>query len=107
MDPSNGAPVQTPESWQPWLELIARVPAAVWIFVAATVGYSVWRGGGWWQRGAGERALKRRQRIAEQAEIDAARANPQPTLRAVAPGMEKHLYTAQPVLDHGFVRAID
>ncbi|WP_370342064.1 FAD-dependent thymidylate synthase [Pararhodobacter marinus] len=43
----------------------------------------------------------------QQAEIDAARANPQPTLRAVAPGMEKHLYTAQPVLDHGFVRAID
>ena len=43
----------------------------------------------------------------QQAEIDAARANAQPTLRAVAPGMEKHLYTAQPVLDHGFVRAID
>ena len=43
----------------------------------------------------------------QQAEIAAARANPQPTLRAVAPGMEAHLYTAQPVLDHGFVRAID
>jgi len=41
------------------------------------------------------------------AEIAAARANPQPTLRAVAPGMEAHLYTAHPVLDHGFVRAID
>lgn len=43
----------------------------------------------------------------QQAEIDALRANPQPTLRAVAPGMEKHLYTARPVLDHGFVRVID
>jgi thymidylate synthase (FAD) len=42
-----------------------------------------------------------------QAEIDAARAHPQPTLRAVSPGMEAHLYTAQPVLDHGFVRVID
>ncbi|MEO9779389.1 MAG: FAD-dependent thymidylate synthase [Sedimentitalea sp.] len=43
----------------------------------------------------------------QQAEIDALRASPQPTLRAVAPGMEKHLYTARPVLDHGFVRVID
>lgn len=42
-----------------------------------------------------------------QAEIDAQRATPQATLRAVAPGMEAHLYTAYPVLDHGFVRVID
>jgi thymidylate synthase (FAD) len=41
------------------------------------------------------------------AEIDAQRANPQPTLRATVPGMEAHLYTAHPVLDHGFVRVID
>lgn len=41
------------------------------------------------------------------AEIEELRANPQPTLRAVAPGMEKHLYTAQEVLDHGFVRVVD
>ncbi|MCF1710914.1 FAD-dependent thymidylate synthase [Tabrizicola sp. J26] len=41
------------------------------------------------------------------AEIEAARANPRPTLRAVSEGMEAHLYTAQPVLDHGFVRVID
>jgi len=41
------------------------------------------------------------------AEIDAQRATPRMTLRSVAEGMEKHLYTAQPVLDHGFVRAID
>ena len=41
------------------------------------------------------------------ADITAARENAQPTLRAVAPGMEQHLYTAQPVLDHGFVRVID
>ncbi|XDA97610.1 FAD-dependent thymidylate synthase [Sulfitobacter sp. LCG007] len=43
----------------------------------------------------------------QQAEIDALRADPQPTLRAVAPGMEAHLYKARPVLDHGFVRVID
>ncbi|MGB0440485.1 MAG: FAD-dependent thymidylate synthase, partial [Paracoccaceae bacterium] len=43
----------------------------------------------------------------QQAEIDAQRATPQPTLRAVSPGIEAHLYTAQPVLDHGFVRVID
>lgn len=43
----------------------------------------------------------------QQAEIDALRANPQPTMRAVAPGMEQHLYKAHPVLDHGFVRVID
>ena len=43
----------------------------------------------------------------QQAEIEAQRASPQPTLRAVSPGMEAHLYTAQPVLDHGFVRVID
>ncbi len=43
----------------------------------------------------------------QQAEIEAARSAPQPTLRAVAPGMEQHLYHAYPVLDHGFVRVID
>ena len=42
-----------------------------------------------------------------QAEIAAARATPRPTLRAVSEGMERHLYTAHPVLDHGFVRVID
>lgn len=42
-----------------------------------------------------------------QAEIDAARANARPTLRAVSEGMEAQLYTAHPVLDHGFVRVID
>ncbi|WP_299676832.1 FAD-dependent thymidylate synthase [uncultured Roseobacter sp.] len=42
-----------------------------------------------------------------QAEIDAQRQETAPTLRATAPGMEQHLYTAQPVLDHGFVRVID
>ena len=41
------------------------------------------------------------------AEIEAARATPQPTLRAVSPGMEAHLYRAHPVLDHGFVRVVD
>lgn len=64
--------MQTPESWQPWLELLARVPAAAWVFLAVLVGYGAWRTGGWWEGGAGERALKRRQRRAEQAEIDAA-----------------------------------
>jgi len=43
----------------------------------------------------------------QQAEIDAQRGAPQSTLRSTAPGMEKHLYTAYPVLDHGFVRVID
>ena len=43
----------------------------------------------------------------QQAEIDAQRANPQPTLRAVAPGMEAQLYKAHEVLDHGFIRVID
>ncbi|MFN3938362.1 MAG: FAD-dependent thymidylate synthase [Gemmobacter sp.] len=41
------------------------------------------------------------------AEIEALRANPRPTLRAVSEGMERHLYRAHPVLDHGFVRVID
>ncbi len=43
----------------------------------------------------------------QQAEIDAARAEPAPTLRAVAPGMEAHLHRVHPVLDHGFVRVVD
>ncbi|WP_298973619.1 FAD-dependent thymidylate synthase [uncultured Roseobacter sp.] len=43
----------------------------------------------------------------QQAEIDEQRSIPTPTLRAVSPGMEQHLYKAQPVLDHGFVRVID
>ncbi len=43
----------------------------------------------------------------QQAEIAQARATPRPTLRAVSEGMEAHLYTAHPVLDHGFVRVID
>ncbi|MFN3992223.1 MAG: FAD-dependent thymidylate synthase [Tabrizicola flagellatus] len=43
----------------------------------------------------------------QQAEIEAARATPRPTLRTVSPGMEAHLYRAHPVLDHGFIRVID
>lgn len=43
----------------------------------------------------------------QQAEINALRANPRPTLRAVSDGIEAHLYTAYPVLDHGFVRVVD
>jgi len=31
----------------------------------------------------------------------------QPTRRAISPGMENHLHTAHPVLDHGFVRVVD
>ena len=41
------------------------------------------------------------------AEIETLRANPRPTLRAVSEGMEKHLYLAHEVLDHGFIRVID
>jgi thymidylate synthase (FAD) len=43
----------------------------------------------------------------QSAEIDAARATPRPTLRAVSDGMEAHLYRAHPLLDHGFIRVID
>ena len=43
----------------------------------------------------------------QQAEIDEARAQSNTTMRATVPGMEKHLYTAHEVLDHGFVRVID
>ncbi|MBY8975998.1 FAD-dependent thymidylate synthase [Rhodobacteraceae bacterium NNCM2] len=43
----------------------------------------------------------------QQAEIDAQRALSATTRRVVAPGMEEWLYKAVPVLDHGFVRAID
>ena len=41
------------------------------------------------------------------SEIEAQRATPRTTLRAVSPGMEAHLYRAHPVLDHGFIRVID
>jgi len=43
----------------------------------------------------------------QQAEIDDARSQTRQTLRATVPGIEAHLYTAHPVLDHGFVRVID
>jgi thymidylate synthase (FAD) len=43
----------------------------------------------------------------QQAEIAEARAESRATLRATAPGMEKHLYLAHEVLDHGLVRVID
>ncbi|MBL1435498.1 MAG: FAD-dependent thymidylate synthase [Rhodobacteraceae bacterium] len=43
----------------------------------------------------------------QHAEIEAQRAEHSTTLRATAPGMEQHLYTAHEVLDHGFVRVID
>ncbi len=43
----------------------------------------------------------------QEAEIAALRADPRPTLRPVAPGMERHLHTAHPVLDHGLVRVVD
>ncbi|MBM2576094.1 FAD-dependent thymidylate synthase [Jannaschia sp. Os4] len=43
----------------------------------------------------------------QQTEIDTARATTRQTLRATAEGMEKHLYSAIPCLDHGFVRVVD
>ena len=43
----------------------------------------------------------------QQAEIAEARATSRTTLRATSEGMEKHLYTAHEVLDHGLVRVID
>ena len=41
------------------------------------------------------------------AELEEMRAEPRPTLRATAPGMEAHLHVAHSVLDHGFVRVVD
>lgn len=41
------------------------------------------------------------------AEIEAERAQSHQTRRATAPDLEDLLYTAHPVLDHGFVRVID
>ncbi|MDE0254729.1 MAG: hypothetical protein OYG32_08035, partial [Rhodospirillaceae bacterium] len=41
------------------------------------------------------------------AEIEEARARMAETRRVVAPGLEEVLYTAFPVLDHGFVRVVD
>ena len=43
----------------------------------------------------------------QRAEIKSARAETRPTRRAVAEGMERHLFEAVPVLDHGFVRVVD
>jgi thymidylate synthase (FAD) len=43
----------------------------------------------------------------QQAEIDAARAAASPTRRPTVPALEDILYSALPVLDHGFVRVID
>ena len=43
----------------------------------------------------------------QKAEIEEARKATHSTLRATAPGMEAHLYTAHEVLDHGLVRVID
>ena len=43
----------------------------------------------------------------QQAEIAEARSQARSTLRATSDGMERHLYTAHPVLDHGLVRVID
>lgn len=43
----------------------------------------------------------------QRTEIEAARATPRPTLRAVSEGMEAHLYRPHEVLDHGFIRVVD
>ena len=43
----------------------------------------------------------------QQAEIDHARTEARPTLRATVPSLEEILYRALPVLDHGFVRVVD
>ena len=43
----------------------------------------------------------------QQAEIDAARSQTRTTLRATSEGAERHLYTAHPILNHGFIRLID
>ncbi len=43
----------------------------------------------------------------QRAEIEAQRATPRQTLRAVSEGAEAHLYRAHEVLDHGFIRLVD
>lgn len=43
----------------------------------------------------------------QHAQIEAARSQSHATLRATAPGIERHLHSATPVLDHGFVRVVD
>ena len=43
----------------------------------------------------------------QQAEIDEQRQQSGTTLRAISEGMEKHLYVAHQVLDHGLIRVID
>src|SRR5258705_1629306 len=43
----------------------------------------------------------------QQAEIEALRAESHTTRRPTVPALEEILYTALPVLDHGFVRVID
>ena len=43
----------------------------------------------------------------QKAEIEAARAEARPTLRATALGMEKWLYQPVEVLDHGLIRVVD
>ena len=43
----------------------------------------------------------------QRAEIDEARAQNFQTRRPIAPALEEILYEPLPVLDHGFVRAID
>jgi thymidylate synthase (FAD) len=43
----------------------------------------------------------------QQTEIDAARARSSQTLRATVPALEAMLFTAFPVLDHGFIRVVD
>ena len=46
-------------------------------------------------------------RSEEQQAIDDARAAQQPTRRPTVPALEARLFTATPVLDHGFVRVVD
>ena len=43
----------------------------------------------------------------QQAEVDAQRAQAEPTLRTVAPALEEILYQPLDALDHGFIRVID
>ena len=43
----------------------------------------------------------------QKTEIEAARAGAMPTLRPTVPALEAMLFTAIPVLDHGFIRVVD
>ena len=64
--------MQLPDTWRPLLEAASHLPPWWAGVVLGGVLLVLWRARGSWRAGGHERAIKRRQRIAEQAEHDAA-----------------------------------